>query len=807
MKFVRNLLSLLLTATLLCSLLPTVAFAASGTEVDPIQLTLGEIIEVPLLTPTGEWSGGKYFSFTPIEDGEYTFINYNGNSITDSRTTGESTYLFAGIPHVYYASSSWVQVIAEGRFYRRSGTDTGQYLIWNFDPKTQTLTIAPGRGDGEMEPFMESVTYFPWYSVEDSIKHVVIGEGVTSVSGHAFEAGLDGYYATLKDVSFPSTLKRIGESAFERCPSLKEITFPAALETIDEQAFELCKGLETVTFEGPTSLGWNAFELCESLEEVTVKDPNMKDFGFRPFFNSPWIRSLAAENKGAAVVNHVLIGTWKAWDKEPEDGILVIPDGVTKIAAGAVSGITTDPAGGEEGYQDNWYLVEVVIPDSVTELAEDAFFGGPFDGCIDLERVTIGDGVTTIPKGCFEDDYELRIVNFGKNVTRIGDYAFKNTWLPGDLIIPDTVVSIGKQSFQLDEVPLGASWINNPDAFGGIYSDKVYRPKDFTHRKVIMGPYLTEIGAKAFDGWKDAWENATFVIQGYDSTYAEQWARENNYSFESLGSVPTPTVAPLPATLTVSNVSTNANASKNRTGTLKVSYDGDGELSYTSSNAKITVGSNGRFTIPKNFAGTATITVKAAATERYEAAEATAKITVKRLANTITASNVTKTSAAKAQSYNLAVTQKGTGKLSYSSSSKSVKVTSAGKVTIAKNFSGRAKITITAAKAGIYNAATKTITVVVKPAKVTVGTAKNSAAGKIALTWKKAVGAEGYQIQYSTTKNFKSKKTGTTKNLKATLSKLTKGKIYYVRIRSYKKDAGGNLFSAWTSFKAVKITK
>ena len=96
---------------------------------------------------------------------------------------------------------------------------------------------------------------------------------------------------------------------------------------------------------------------------------------------------------------------------------------------------------------------------------------------------------------------------------------------------------------------------------------------------------------------------------------------------------------------------------------------------------------------------------------------------------------------------------------------------------------------------------------VVKPAKVTVGTAKNSAAGKIALTWKKAVGAEGYQIQYSTTKNFKSKKTGTTKNLKATLSKLTKGKIYYVRIRSYKKDAGGNLFSSWTSFKAVKITK
>ena len=62
-------------------------------------------------------------------------------------------------------------------------------------------------------------------------------------------------------------------------------------------------------------------------------------------------------------------------------------------------------------------------------------------------------------------------------------------------------------------------------------------------------------------------------------------------------------------------------------------------------------------------------------------------------------------------------------------------------------------------------------------------------------------------ILHSTSKDFKSKKSVTTKSLKATLSKLTKGKTYYVRIRSYKKDAEGNLFSAWMSFKAVKITK
>ena len=155
----------------------------------------------------------------------------------------------------------------------------------------------------------------------------------------------------------------------------------------------------------------------------------------------------------------------------------------------------------------------------------------------------------------------------------------------------------------------------------------------------------------------------------------------------------------------------------------------------------------------------------------------------------------------------LDVQQKGTGKLTYKSSNKSVKVTNAGTVTISKNYSGRATISITAAAAGAYSTATKTVQIAVRPAKITSGAARNSAAGKIFLTWKKAAGAEGYQIQYSTSKDFKSKKSGTTKNLRAALSKLTKGKTYYVRIRAYKRDADGNLFSAWTKFKALKITQ
>ena len=143
-----------------------------------------------------------------------------------------------------------------------------------------------------------------------------------------------------------------------------------------------------------------------------------------------------------------------------------IPDGVKKIAPYALNGTTTDPAGGEEGTQVDWYLVEVVIPDSVTEIGKNAFAH-----CHNLERVTIGNGVTTIPHECFWDDYELRTVNFGKKVRVIGDYAFHDTWLPGDLVIPDSVVSIGKQAFHNDEISLGASWVEDD-----LFPNKTIRP-------------------------------------------------------------------------------------------------------------------------------------------------------------------------------------------------------------------------------------------------------------------------------------------------------------------------------------------
>jgi len=77
----------------------------------------------------------------------------------------------------------------------------------------------------------------------------------------------------------------------------------------------------------------------------------------------------------------------------------------------------------------------------------------------------------------------------------------------------------------------------------------------------------------------------------------------------------------------------------------------------------------------------------------------------------------------------------------------------------------------------------------------------------IKIKWKKVNGINEYQIQYSTNKEFKKAKKITIKS-KTTTSKTIKNignsKKYYIRIRSYKKNKGKNIYSNWSKNKVIK---
>ena len=86
--------------------------------------------------------------------------------------------------------------------------------------------------------------------------------------------------------------------------------------------------------------------------------------------------------------------------------------------------------------------------------------------------------------------------------------------------------------------------------------------------------------------------------------------------------------------------------------------------------------------------------------------------------------------------------------------------------------------------------------------------AKNGKAKQIRITLKQAKNAEGYQIQYAKKKNMKSARIKNTKKLTATINKLSRGKVYYIRVRAYRTDStGAKVYGPWSSKMKVRVAK
>lgn len=256
---------------------------------------------------------------------------------------------------------------------------------------------------------------------------------------------------------------------------------------------------------------------------------------------------------------------------------------------------------------------------------------------------------------------------------------------------------------------------------------------------------------------------------------------------------------------------TSINGAVVRPATTSYIYDG------TAKTPAVTVTLNGKvltandYAVAYNnnfYAGTATIVVTG---KNKYTGTATGTFTIAKASKSIT---VSKSSYAKVmgnKAFSLGATTAKGETLSYTSSStKVVTVNSSGKVVI--QGTGKATITIKSAASANYNAASsKKVTITVAPKKISISSVKSPKKGQMTVKWKRNSTASGYQIVYSTTKNFKKKTTITIKSnktiSKTIKSKLTKGKKYYVKVRAYKTVKGGKLYGAYSKTKTVTIKK
>ena len=123
-----------------------------------------------------------------------------------------------------------------------------------------------------------------------------------------------------------------------------------------------------------------------------------------------------------------------------------------------------------------------------------------------------------------------------------------------------------------------------------------------------------------------------------------------------------------------------------------------------------------------------------------------------------------------------------------------------------KNNKAVGKATVTITGKGNYTG-TVSKTFKINPKKTTLKTATSPKTKQLKVTYSKVSGATGYQITYSTSSKFAkaSTKSANSSKTSKTISKLTKGKTYYVKVRTYKTVKGTKYYSGYSAVKKVKV--
>ncbi len=157
------------------------------------------------------------------------------------------------------------------------GGATTDSLRWELSGGTLTIT-----GKGAMQDYTASssgigatVTEAPWAEYADTIRTVVIAEGITAVGANAFR-GLP-----IESVQLPGTLTTIGDYAFSGGlnAKLKQIKLNDGLKTIGNNAFAGA-AVSALTIPGTVEhIGDFAFSHLENLQELKF------DSGFQTWEN------------------------------------------------------------------------------------------------------------------------------------------------------------------------------------------------------------------------------------------------------------------------------------------------------------------------------------------------------------------------------------------------------------------------------------------------------------------------------------------------------------------------------------------
>ena len=299
-----------------------------------------------------------------------------------------------------------VKTIADSAFYRKKIKDVklsdnitcvGSYAFLYCD---SLLRFHMGEGEKPIE-------YIGWDAFKYSnVKYIYGNRIVNKIRSAAFAN-----CKLLQTISENIIPLEIGASAFEDCSSLKNAPLHEGLTKIGNSAFKGCIDIDSITIPSTLkyfSYGWYgaSFKGCYYLEHINVHPDN-------PIYDSRDNCEAIIETR----TNELLLGCMNT----------VIPTSVKRI--------------GNYAFGGKWYKEELIIPEGVTDIDDQAF-----QSC-NLKSVKLPNSVINIGKYAFAQCHNLTSFIFPKGITKIADGVLYNDENLQYVYIPDGVTNIGYSAF------------------------------------------------------------------------------------------------------------------------------------------------------------------------------------------------------------------------------------------------------------------------------------------------------------------------------------------------------------------------